>query len=103
MLMEEDRILAGFHQEVQKERGKYWNYRYIKRKSLKEGDLVLVYDSKFLQHLEKFKMHWLGPYEVKSFTDGEVVQLKDLGGTKIRGVINGSRLKLYRDIRPPST
>jgi hypothetical protein len=54
MEMEEDRILAGFHQEVQKERDKSWHDRHIKRKSFKEGDLVLVYDSKFLQHPGKF-------------------------------------------------
>jgi transposase InsO family protein len=103
MEMEEDRILAGFHQEVQKARDKSWHDRHIKRKSFKEGDLVLVYDSKFLQHPGKFRMHWLGPYEVKTVTEGGVVQLKDLGGTKLRGMINGSRLKLYRDSRPPST
>jgi hypothetical protein len=28
----------------------------------------------------KLRMHWLGPYEVKSFTDGGVVQLQDLAG-----------------------
>jgi hypothetical protein len=50
MVMEEDGILAGFHQEVQKARDKAWNGRHIKRKSFKEGDLVLVYDSKFLHH-----------------------------------------------------
>jgi hypothetical protein len=47
MEMEEDRILAGFHQEVQKARDKSWHDRHIKRKSFKEGDLVLLYDSKF--------------------------------------------------------
>jgi hypothetical protein len=103
MEMEEDRILVGFHQEVQKERDKAWHDRHIKRKSFKEGDLVLVYDSKFLQHPGKFRMHWLGPYEVKIVTEGGVVQLKYLGGTELRGMINGSRLKLYRDIRPPNT
>jgi hypothetical protein len=72
-------------------------------KSFKEGDIVLVYDSKFLQHLGKFRMHWLGPYEVKTITDGGVVQLKYLRGTELRGMINGSRLNLYRNIRPPST
>ena len=81
MEMEEDRILAGFHQEVQKERDKSWHDRHIKRKSFKEGDLVLVYDSKFLQHPGKFRMHWLRPYEVKIVTDGGVVPLKYLGGT----------------------
>jgi hypothetical protein len=48
MDMEEHTILAGFHQEVQKERDKAWHDKHIKSKSFKEGDLVLVYDSKFL-------------------------------------------------------
>jgi hypothetical protein len=81
MEMEEDRILAGFHQEVQKARDKSWHDRHIKKKSFKEGDLVLLYDNKFLQHPGKFRMHWLGPYEVNTVTDGGSVQLKDLGGT----------------------
>ena len=81
MLMVEYRILARFHQEVQKARDKSWHDRHIKRKNFKEGDLVLVYDSKSLQHPGKFRMHWLGPYEVKTIIDGGDVQLKYLGGT----------------------
>jgi hypothetical protein len=50
----------------------------------------LVYDNKFLQHPGKFRMHWLGPYEVNIVTEGEVVQLKYLGGTELRGMINVS-------------
>ena len=42
----------------------------IKKKMFKEGDLVLLYDNKFFQHPSKFRMHWLGPYEVKTVTDG---------------------------------
>jgi hypothetical protein len=68
--MEEDRILEGFHQQVQKAREKSWHGHHIKRKTFKEGDLVLLYDSKLLQHPENLRMHWLGPYEVKSITDG---------------------------------
>jgi hypothetical protein len=49
-----------------------------------------MYDSKFCQHRGKFRMHWLGPYEVKTVTEGGDVLLKDLGGTKLRGMINGS-------------
>jgi hypothetical protein len=97
MLMEEYRILAGFQQEVQKAREKDFHDRHIKRKNFKEGDLVLMFDSKSLQHLGKLKMHWLGPYEVNIFIDGGFVQLKDLGRTKLIGMINGNRLKLYRD------
>jgi hypothetical protein len=58
-----------------------WHDRHIKKKSFKEGDLVLLYDNKFFQHPGKFRMHWLGPYEVNTITDGGYVQLKDLGGT----------------------
>jgi hypothetical protein len=35
-------------------------------------------------------MHWLGPYEIKSITDGGVVQLQDLVGKEIQGLVNGS-------------
>jgi hypothetical protein len=48
-------------------------------------------------------MHWLGPYEFKNVTDGGDVQLKDLKGTKLRGMINGSQMNLYKDSRPPAT
>ena len=57
MIMEEDNILAGFHQEVQKARDKAWHDRHIKRKNFKEEDLVLVYDNKSLQHIGKLRMH----------------------------------------------
>jgi hypothetical protein len=63
-------------------------------------DLVLLYENKCFQHPGKFRMHWLGPYEVNIVTYGGFVQLKDLGGTKLKGMINGSRLKPYMDIQP---
>jgi len=81
MYMEEDKILEGFHQEVQKERDKSWNDQHIKRRRFKEGDIVLLFESKFFQHPGKFRMHWLEPYEVKNVTAGGSVQLKYLRGT----------------------
>jgi hypothetical protein len=81
MEMEEDRILAGFHQEVQKARDKAWHDIHIKSKSFKEGDLVFLYDNKIFQHTGEFIMHWLGPYEVKTIIDGGSIHLKDLAGT----------------------
>jgi hypothetical protein len=103
MGMEEDRILPGFHQEVQKSREKSWHDRHIKRKSFKEGNLILLYHSKNFQHPGKFRMHWIGPFEVKTISDGGCVQLKDLRGTTLKGMINGSRPKMYRASRPPNT
>jgi hypothetical protein len=73
MIMEEDRILEEFHQQVQKTRDKAWHDRHIKRKTFKAGDLVLMYDNKSIQHPEKLRMHWLRPYEVKTIIDGGVI------------------------------
>jgi hypothetical protein len=75
MELEEDMIMIGFHQEVHKEKDKSWHDIHIKNKNLKEGDLVLLYDNKYLQHPGKFMMHWLGLHEIKSVTYGGVVQL----------------------------
>jgi hypothetical protein len=48
--MEEYWILAGFHQQVQKSREKSWHDRHIKKKTFKEGYLVLMYERKSIQH-----------------------------------------------------
>jgi transposase InsO family protein len=70
MEMEEEKILAGFHQELQKERDKAWHNKHIKKNIFKEGDLVFLYDNKFFQHPGNFRKHWLGPYEVNIVTYG---------------------------------
>ena len=60
--LEEDHFIASFHQQVQKAREKAWHDRHINHKTIKVGDLVLLYDSKFAKFPGKFCMHWLGPY-----------------------------------------
>jgi transcription antitermination factor NusG len=62
--LEEDKFITGFHQQVQKEREKSYHDKHIKKKAFKQGDMVLVYDNKFMKHLGKFRTHWMGPYEV---------------------------------------
>jgi hypothetical protein len=71
MTMEEDHILVGVTKKFRKQETA-WHDRHIKKKTLKEGDLVLMYDNKSFQHPGKLRMHWLGPYEVKTITDGGV-------------------------------
>ena len=99
--LEEDRFVAGFHQQVQKNREKAWHNRHVKSKTIKEGDLVLIYDSKYAQFPGKFRMHWLGPYQVKHVTEGRATSLAKLDGTMVPIMVNGSRLKHYRDSQPP--
>jgi signal peptidase I len=74
--------------------------RHIKHKTFKGGDLVLFYDSKFVKFPGKFCMHWLGPYQVKHVTNGGVVQLTKLNGEIFPTLVNGSKMKLYRDSPP---
>jgi hypothetical protein len=78
-------------------REKAWHVRHIKHNKFHIGDLVLLYDNKFLQHFGKFQMNWLGPYVIRFVTEVGVVQLEKLNGEIMEGLVNGSRLKLYRD------
>ena len=45
--LEEERFLAGFHQQVQKQHEKAWHDRHIKLHTFKVNDLMLLYDSEF--------------------------------------------------------
>ena len=97
--LEEDIFVAGFHQQVQN-REKAWHDRHIKSKAIKEGDLVLMYDTKFVRFPGKFRMHWLGAYQVKHVIEGGATSLAKLDGTMVPTMVNGSRMKLYRDSQP---
>ena len=95
--MEEEHFIAGFHQNVEKQWQESWHDRHITTKKFKVGGLVLMYDSKFLKHPGKLKMHYLGPYIVVHIIEVGAVRLHKLYGTPVVGMINGSRLKSYRD------
>jgi hypothetical protein len=99
--LQEDRFIAGFHQQVQKEREKAYHDRNIKKKAFKQGDLVLMYENKFTKHHWKFIMHWLGPCEISYIIEGGVGQLKTLHGEWKEGLVNGSLLKLYYENQLP--
>jgi len=88
--LEEDRFLAGFHQQVQKECEKAWHDQHIKLRTFKVNDLVLLYDNKFDKFPGKFQMHWLGPYVIKEISDGGADQLVKLNGDPFPGKANGS-------------
>ena len=98
--LEEEHFIVRFHQQAQKEREQAWHDRHIKHKTFKEGHLVLLYENKFVKFLGKFCMHWLGTYQVKHVTSGGVVQLAKLNREVFSTLVNGSKLKLYRDIHP---
>ena len=61
---------------------------------------MLLYDNKFMKFPGKFKTHWKGPYIVQK-VDGGAFQLAKLNGELFPSMINGSRLKKYRDMPSP--
>ena len=83
--LEEEHFIAGFHQNVEKQRHKAWHGKHIKNKQFTIGGLVLMYDNKFFKHPGKLETHLLGPYVVKEITDGGAVKLENLDAQKSRG------------------
>ena len=50
MELEEDRILAMFSQQMETHKKQYWHYRNIRKRELKPGSLVLLYESRYIKH-----------------------------------------------------
>ena len=74
--LEEDLLITGFHQCIEKDRQKAWHDCHIKNKQFTQGYLVMLYDIKFMKHPSKLQMHWLGPYLLHSINSGGAVQLQ---------------------------
>jgi hypothetical protein len=50
MELEEYNILANFHQTMEKEHQKALHSKHIKSKTFTKGDMVLLYDNKYLKY-----------------------------------------------------
>lgn len=48
--LEEDQLILGYHQTVRKQHQKAWDDHNIKKTILEVGDLVLLYDNKFIKN-----------------------------------------------------
>ena len=73
MQINEECFIVGFHQPIKRDRQKDWKDRHIKNKQFQQGDLVLLYNNKFVKHPGKLHMHRLGPYIVNSITYGGAI------------------------------
>ena len=68
----------------------------VKAKGIKEGDLVLRYNSKLDKTFQKkFQVKWEGPFKVVSCFANGTYQLADLDDTLHASRVNGLRLKIY--------
>ncbi|MCO5610704.1 hypothetical protein L7F22_064945 [Adiantum nelumboides] len=74
----------------------------VKEKKLKEGMLVMRYDSRLdLSHSKKFLQRWESPYVIFKKFKNESYRLEDLSGKVHKYPVNGWRLKeFFRHIQP---
>ncbi|KAJ9543928.1 hypothetical protein OSB04_023635 [Centaurea solstitialis] len=96
--LEELRSLAYENSKIYKEQRKKWHDAHLKEvKLFKEGDKVLMYQTRFKFPPGKLKSRWIGPYVVlKAYPSGYVDLMTERGSFKV----NGHRLKLYNENDP---
>ena len=92
--LEEIRNNAYLNTKIAKERSKKWHDQMIMGKSFKEGDQVLLYDSKLHLFPGKLKSRWTGPFIVQQAYPNGSVDLRDPSDDRIFKV-NGQRVKPY--------
>ena len=95
--LDEHRLMAIQHQEIQKQQQKAWHDRNIKNKILSVSDLALLYNSRIKEKPKKLHTEWMGPYVVEEIYPKGSFRLRTLQGIVFRNLINGARLKLYRN------
>ena len=95
--LEEHWLIALQHQEIQKQQQKAWHDRNIKNKNLLVGDLALLYKSRVKGKPKKLHIEWMGPYIVKEIHTNGSVQLRTLQGIIFQKLVNGARLKRYKN------
>jgi hypothetical protein len=77
-----------------RERMKRWYHKRLQPKEFKEGDKVLVFNSKMkIFGKGKWKSKWDGPYVVQSFSVSGAVTIMDIKGDQY--VVNGQRFKVF--------
>ncbi|GJX39358.1 reverse transcriptase domain-containing protein [Tanacetum coccineum] len=82
--------------QIYKERTKKWHDSRLRgNKNFKEGDKVLIFNSRFKMHPGKLKSKWYDPCVVKTVHPYGTVEIIDKNGVSFK--VNGQRLKKYHD------
>jgi hypothetical protein len=90
----EMRLKAYENASIYKERIKRWYDKRLKKKEFKEGDEVLLYNSRFKTFGKgKLQSKWDGPYIVHSVLSNGAVTIMDVKGDQF--MVNGQQLKIH--------
>ena len=91
--LEELRNEAYDSVRIYKDKTKKWHDQRILRKEFKEGDQVLLFNSRLRLFPGKLKSKWSGPFTVVSSTQFGAVTLRNSKEEEFK--VNGQRLKNY--------
>ncbi|XP_074278657.1 uncharacterized protein LOC141602251 [Silene latifolia] len=92
--LEEFRHNAYHNASIYKEKARSWHDKMVTRRVFKEGQDVLVFQSRLKNFSGKLGSRWFGPYKVKKVFPHGVVEVEDPTSGKVIKV-NGQRLKNY--------
>ena len=98
--LEEDRqeVISRVQKEQQKQKSRY-DQNGLSEK-LKIGDKVLVERTWLKTNFSsKLENKWTGPYFVHEIAGDNVYKLRTMEGQKVKNVVHGNRLKLYKERR----
>lgn len=90
-------MVAQWATEVAQRQRKYWHDKHLRRTNFCPGQLVLKYNSCNELRTGKFKVRWLGPYKIREVGKNGAAKFSTLDDNPIRDLVNGSKLKLYRE------
>jgi hypothetical protein len=91
--LEELRRDAYENARIYKERTKQWHDKRISRKIFKQGDTVLLFNSRLKLFPGKLRSRWSGPFQITNVFPSGAVEIK--GKSMEPFTVNGQRLKHY--------
>ena len=91
--LEEMRLQAYDNARIYKEKTKKVHDERISRRNFKEGDLVLLFNSRMRLFPGKLRSRWSGPFTVRKVYPYGAVDISGKNGNIFK--VNGQRLKIY--------
>ncbi|XP_021721527.1 uncharacterized protein LOC110689106 [Chenopodium quinoa] len=93
--LEELRLDAYESARIYKEKTKAWHDKHISKREFKEGDKVLLFNSRLNLFPGKLKSRWRGPFTVKKVFPYGAIEISNDNGEPFK--VNGQRVKAYFD------
>lgn len=93
--LEEDRVMSAYVAEIVQKRRQAWVNMNVKFKVFKEGDWVMLYNSRLGPHPGKLKLRYIGPYKIVQDLGQGTFRLEDIFGNLVEKPVNGFRLKKF--------